>query len=113
MNAISAPRNGSMAKKPMSATPPVTASTDFVAAGKVTSASGTPSRSASARARSTETPRGAPVSGSVPARIGLPRLMEARRRPVGASSATVAASGWNRVLIGTFSIASGGDPSSY
>ncbi len=97
----------------MSATPPVTASTDLVAAGNVTSSSGTPSRSASACARSTETPRGAPVAGSVPARIGLPRLIEARSLPLGASRATVAASGRNRVLIGAFSTASGGGPSSY
>ncbi len=102
-----------MAKKPTSATPPVTASTDFVAAGKVTRSSGTASRSARACARSTETPRGAPVSASVPARIGLPRLMEARSRPVGASRAAVAASGRKGVLIGTFSIASSGDSGPY
>ena len=77
----------------------------FVAAGNVVVSSGTPSRSASACARSTETPRGRPVARSVDARIGLPRLIEARRRPVGASSAT--SPGVKKVLIGTFSRKSG------
>src|SRR4051794_22806150 len=48
----------------------------------------TPRRCANARARSTDTPHGAPVSRSRPARIGLPRLIDARSVPVGAKRAT-------------------------
>jgi hypothetical protein len=43
------------------------------------------------RARSTETPTASPLAGSRRARIGLPRLIEARRRPVGASPARTSA----------------------
>src|SRR5438477_9618279 len=50
---------------------------------------GTPSRTATARARSTVTPPGA--AGVPLASTGLPRLMAARRTPVGARSATTSA----------------------
>ena len=40
------------------------------------------------RARSTETPLASPLAGSAAARIGLPVLMEARSRPVGAKART-------------------------
>ena len=56
------------------------------AASKVSSTRPTPSSSARRRDRSTETPTASPLAGSRRARIGLPRLIEARRRPVGASA---------------------------
>ncbi len=83
-----APRTGSIATKPISTRAAVTASTTSPAAGKVTSATGTPRRRASSRDRSTDTPRGSPVAASLVARMGLPKLMAARNVPVGASSAT-------------------------
>jgi hypothetical protein len=41
---------------------------------------------ANALARSTDTPVGSPPGGPALARIGLPRLMDARRTPVGVNA---------------------------
>src|SRR5690606_2812075 len=57
------------------------------AVSNTASSSGTPSRSARPRARSTETPL-APSCASAAARMGLPVLMDARSRPVGAKART-------------------------
>jgi hypothetical protein len=76
-----------MAKKPMSARSPDTASTDLPAVSNTTSSSVTPSSSAKAPARSIETPVGWPAPADV-ARIGLPVLIEARSTPVGAKART-------------------------
>src|SRR6185295_12858686 len=51
--------------------------------------SGTLSRHDSSRARSTETPRASSVFGSFCASTTLPKLIAARRLPVGASSLTM------------------------
>src|SRR5258708_5929690 len=48
----------------------------------------TPRRRANSRASSADTPRGGPPAGSGWASTELPKLIAARRRPVGASSAT-------------------------
>ncbi|MFE8910368.1 hypothetical protein [Streptomyces globisporus] len=72
----------------MSARPARTASTDSAARSKATSSTGTPSRRPNSRARSTETPAGSALAGSRWARIGLPRLIEARRVPPGANVET-------------------------
>src|SRR5258707_1340852 len=90
---MSAPRTGSMATKATSQALDLTASTTLPAAAKVTSSTETPNRRASSRDRSTDTPRGSPVTGSLVARTGLPKLIAARNVPDGASSATVAAKG--------------------
>ena len=87
-NGIPAPRSGSMAKKPMSACSPRTASTEACAFSNTTSSQPTPKRSAKARARSIDTPAGSPAALR-PARMGLPRLMEARSTPVGVKAWTI------------------------
>src|SRR6185437_13542069 len=84
-----APRTGSIAKKPTSARPLPTVSTDFAAATTTMHCSGVPSRRASSRAMSTETPCGSPVVSSRRASMGLPMLMVARSVPVGARAATM------------------------
>ena len=91
---MSAPRSGSMAKKPMSALL-VRDRLDRLAGGvddheldgdaEALGRAPAPGRSRR-RAR-------APVAGSLPARIGLPRLMEARSVPVGAKRATICSCG--------------------
>src|SRR5450830_1544198 len=78
-----------MAKKPKSAWPSTTASTDLPAVSNTTSAKGTASSRASSVARSTETPHGRPSSPRL-ARMGLPRLMDARSVPVGAKAVRTA-----------------------
>ncbi|KAG1248229.1 hypothetical protein G6F65_019734 [Rhizopus arrhizus] len=75
-----------MAKKPTSACSAATAFTDSPADLNTTSSSVTSRRRASSVARSTDTPPGWPVAGSVLARMGLPRLMDARNAPVGAKA---------------------------
>src|SRR5260221_8981977 len=90
---MSAPRTGSMATKATSQAFDLTASTTLPAALKGTNTRETPNRRASSRDRSTDTPRGSPVTGSLVARTGLPKLIAARNVPDGASSATVAADG--------------------
>ena len=69
----------------------VTASTTLPAAVNVTRSTGTFRRRPSSRARSTDTPTGSPVFASLLARIGLPKLIAARRRPSGASARTTSA----------------------
>src|SRR5512146_487677 len=86
VKAISAPRTGSIAKKPTSAPPSATVSTDFAAAFTTTHSKAVPRRRASSRAMSTDTPYG-PVVLLTPARMGLPTLIVARSVPVGASAA--------------------------
>src|SRR6185369_314770 len=75
-----------MAKKPMSAWSCETASTDLAAVSNTTSSTDRPSRRPNSRARSTETPRTSPVAASLAARMGLPRLIEALKRPLGAKA---------------------------
>ncbi|CFN75692.1 Uncharacterised protein [Bordetella pertussis] len=77
-----APRAGSMAKNPISASSRVTASTDCPAVSNTRSSMPAFRRRANSRARSTDTPTAWPAA-SVPARMGLPRLMAARNLPAG------------------------------
>ena len=88
---MSAPRTGSMATKAISTLASFTASTTWPAEVKVISSNFTPKRWANSRDKSTDTPRAWPVAGSRVARIGLPKLMAARKVPPGANSETVAA----------------------
>src|SRR5208282_4975860 len=83
-----------MATKAMSQAPDLSASTDLAAVGTTTSESGTPSRWASSRDRSTDTPRASPVVASWRASTGLPTLIAARSVPVGAIAATTAGDGF-------------------
>ncbi len=76
-------RAGSMAKKPMSACSPRTASTEALAVSNTTKFNATPSHWAKPRAKSMDTPKGSPVLGLRLARMGLPKLIEARKTPVG------------------------------
>jgi hypothetical protein len=85
VNSTSAARTGSIATNSTSTLFSLAASNAFPAASKVTNSSGTPSRLASSRDRSAETPRGSP-SGPFCASTPLPKLIAARSLPVGASS---------------------------
>jgi hypothetical protein len=88
VNSIPAERTGSIAMKATSQAPLCSASNTFPAASKVTYSIGTPSRRASSRARSPDTPRGSPPAGSFWASTLLPKLMAARSLPLGARSDT-------------------------
>src|SRR6266576_1489006 len=81
---MSTARAGSIATKATSHAFALSPSTTLPAASKSTSSTGTPSRRASSRARSTDTPRASPVAASLVARIGLPKLIAARNFPLGA-----------------------------
>ncbi|MNL18868.1 hypothetical protein D3C87_1400350 [compost metagenome] len=70
-----------------------TASTEAAAFSNTTSSMPTPRRRANSRARSIDTPTGSPVVASLLARIGLPRLIEARSVPLGAKAVTRAEEG--------------------
>ena len=86
VKAIPAPRKGSTAKNPMSAFSAVTASTDFPAESKTASSTSTLSQRPNSRAKSIETPTGTPSTPRL-ARMGLPKLMDARSLPVGVNAA--------------------------
>ena len=93
------PRTGSMAKKPTSAFSCVTSSTDLPAASTGINFKGNFNWAAKARAKSTDTPTGSPCA-SLRAKMGLPRLMTARKVPVGARSAGVmSVAGWAQALV--------------
>src|SRR5271166_4295276 len=84
-----------MARKPTSQLLDCSAPNALPAVANGNSSTGTPRRPASSRAKSTDTPPSAPVAGSCWARTMLPRLIVARRRPVGASSRIAAAGTWS------------------
>ena len=73
--------------------PLLTSSTERAAPSTTMRSSGTAISSASARARSTDTPATTPVVASRRASTGLPRLIDARRRPVGASAKSAPTAG--------------------
>jgi hypothetical protein len=78
----------------MHAQPECTGRLTFPADSKgTTRVSGTPSRDASSRARAGVTPLALPVTGSRWASMGFPKLMAARRVPVGARSHRTAGGG--------------------
>src|SRR3954449_12068132 len=82
---MSCARCGSSATKAMSHTPDFAAAVTLPAASNGISSTGTPSRLPSSSARSTDTPAGRPAA-SLYASTGLPKLIAARRLPLGARS---------------------------
>ena len=72
----------------MSHTPLGSASVTLPAVSNATNSTATPSRRASSRAKSPDTPRASPVAGSFWASTGLPKLIATRSLPVGARSLT-------------------------
>src|SRR5688572_20157338 len=93
---MSTARAGSIATYATSQAPDLSPSTTLPAASYKTNCTGTPRRRASSRERSSDTPRCSPLA-SLPARIGLPKLIAARSVPVGASSDRAAAGTWDVV----------------